>query len=385
LDARQSQEYGWKPRLFYLVTQSGVGGAQTHILHCATALRDEFEVAVGVGAEGTLTEQLRERGVPFHVIPSLMREIDPVRDVRAVVETARLFRRVRPDLVSCHSSKAGIAGRAAARWVGVPALFTAHGWAFSEGVPEHRRRLYIHVERVAARWARRIICVSEYERHLALRHGVGRPEQLVTIHNGMPELSDGYRAEPGKGGPVRLIMVARFSEQKDHLLVLRALAGLDAEADFELLFAGEGELEPWARETAEKLGLGSRVRFLGTRRDVPELLARAHVFVLASNWEGFPRSILEAMRAGLPVVASDVGGSREAVVEGQTGFLVARGDAEMLRDRLRRLLLDAELRTRMGAAGYARFHGHFTFERMLEKTKRVYYEILEEAGAERCG
>lgn len=376
----------YRPRLFYLVTQSIVGGAQMHILHCATALRDEFKIIVGVGSDGPLAERLRETGIPVHVIPSLVREIDPVRDVRAVVETARLFRRVRPDLVTCHSSKAGVVGRAAARWVGAPALFTVHGWAFTEGVSERRRRFYVRAERMAARWARRIICVSEYDRQLALRHGVGRLNQLVIIHNGVPDLPAEYRAAPGNGDPVRLIMVARFSEQKDHLLLLRALAGLETEADFEVLFAGEGELEPRARAAAERLGLASRVRFLGTRSDVPALLARAQVFVLVSNWEGFPLTIVEAMRAGLPVVASDVGGSREAVVDGETGFLVPRGDENMLRERLRRLLLDAELRARMGAAGYTRFRANFTLDQMLEKTKRVYYQVLEEAtaGKGRC-
>ncbi len=194
---------------------------------------------------------------------------------------------------------------------------------------------------------------------------------------GVPELPDEYRA-PGNGDPARLIMVARFSEPKDQLLLLRALAGLGTEADFEVLFAGEGELEPRVCEAAEKLGLAPQVRFLGTRSDVPTLLARAQVFVLASRWEGFLLTIVGAMRAGLPVVASDVGGSREAVVEGKTGFLVARGDAEMLRDRLRRLLLDAELRARMGVAGHARFNKYFTLQQMLSKTKQVYYEVLRE-------
>jgi glycosyltransferase involved in cell wall biosynthesis len=123
---------------------------------------------------------------------------------------------------------------------------------------------------MAARWARRIICVSEYDRQLALRHGVGRPKQLVTIHNGVPEFPDEYRAAPGNGDPVRLITVNHgrpLSQTKGHLLLLRALAGLGAEADFEVLFAGEGELEPRVCEAAERLGLASRVRFLGTRSD----------------------------------------------------------------------------------------------------------------------
>lgn len=366
-----------RPRLLYLITQSIIGGAQVHVRDLATALAGEFDVAVGVGAEGILTEQLREREILVYVLPSLVREVDPIRDVKAVGETVHLLKQVQPDLLSCHSSKAGIIGRMAARVAGIPAVFTAHGWAFTEGVSPRRRRLYVRAERFAARYTQRIICVSEYDRQLALRHKVGSPDQLITIHNGMPVLGDGFRAGPAGCEPVRLLMVARFSEQKDHALLLQALAGLPESSDYEMSFAGDGELMPHARELADQLGISDRVRFLGTRTDIPELLAGSHIFALISKWEGFPRSILEAMRAGLPVVTSDVGGSRESVLDGETGFLVARGDVEILRDRLQRLIMDKTLRERMGAAGYRRFHARFTFDQMLAGTKQVYYGVLE--------
>lgn len=262
-----------------------------------------------------------------------------------------------------------------ARLAGVPAVFTAHGWAFSEGIPQPRRWVMLQAERLAAHWAERIICVSEYDRRLALQYGVGRPEQLVTVHNGIPPVADSLWAKPGEGGNVRLVMVARFSPPKDPFLLLRALAGLKG-CTWELWFVGGGELEELAREESTRLGLGDRVCFLGTRRDVAELLARCHIFVLISNWEGLPLTVLEAMRAGLPVVASDVGGVGEAVVDGVTGFLVPRGDVRLLRERLKVLLENPELRARMGAAGYERFRKHFTVDRMVARTKEVYYEVL---------
>ena len=116
--------------------------------------------------------------------------------------------------------------------------------------------------------------------------------------------------------------------------------------------------------------------FWGTRDDVPELLAGSQVFVLPTKWEGFPISILEAMRAGLPVIASDVGGVREAVGEGETGFLVPRGDAATLRARLEMLLKQPDLRARLGAAGRRRYEARFGLERMLKKTRAVYDEVL---------
>lgn len=373
----EGNSYRNKYRILYLITQGILGGAQTHIFHLATNLVSDFDVHVAMGVKGPLWDELQNSGIPVYHVPSLVRPVALVQDIKCVNEIAGLIKSIRPDLITTHSSKAGILGRLAARRCGVPAIFTAHGWAFTEGVPELQRRLYIRAERAAARWTRKIICVSEYDRQLALNYGVGRPEQLVAIHNGMPLLPGDYLAKPGGKDPVRLIMVARFSEPKDHRLLFEALHGLTVDNRFVVDLVGDGPLLERCKELARTLGLDGRVNFLGARTDVPELLAKAHVFLLISRWEGFPLVVLEAMRAGLPVIASDVGGTREAVIDGETGFLVPRGDASVLRERLARLINDAELRVQMGRKGRERFLEHFTFQNMLDKTLAVYREVLQ--------
>jgi glycosyltransferase involved in cell wall biosynthesis len=145
---------------------------------------------------------------------------------------------------------------------------------------------------------------------------------------------------------------------------------------FRLSLVGEGQKQTAVQALAKELGLSGRVDFLGARDDVSHILAKANVFVLTSNWEGLPISILEAMRAGLPVIASDVGGVREAVIDGESGFLVDRGNLILLRSRLQQLLSDSELRKKMGEAGRKCYLEHFTVERMLEATLRVYNEVL---------
>ncbi|MEW6066081.1 MAG: glycosyltransferase family 4 protein [Bacillota bacterium] len=366
-----------KNKILYLITQGILGGAQTHISHLATHLGSEFDVHVAVGVKGPLWNKLQSSGIPVYHVPSLVRSISPFKDIKCINEIVGLLKSIKPDLISTHSSKAGILGRLAAHRCGIPAIFTAHGWAFTEGVPEMQRRLYIHVERTAARWSGKIICVSEYDRQLALKHGVGSPEQLITIHNGMPLLPGDYLAKQGEKDPVRLIMVSRFSEQKDHQLLLYALSELRVNHDFVVDLVGDGPLLPQYKELTRKLALDDNVNILGARTDVPELLAKAQVFLLISKWEGFPRSILEAMRAGLPVIASDVGGARESVVDGETGFLVPRGDVYILRDRLATLINQAELRVQMGRKGRDRFLQNFTFQHMLTKTLGVYQEVLQ--------
>ena len=276
----------------------------------------------------------------------------------------------KPDLVHLHSSKAGLVGRVAARRAGVPAVFTAHGWGFTDGVPRRRRNVVLASEWLAARWTQKIIAVSEADRRLALRYRVARPEELVTIHNGIDDTPQ--RAFPA-GEPPTVIMVARFVPQKDPQLLLEALSGITS--PYHLLLVGDGPGRPQIEAQARALGLDN-IEFLGTRDDVPDLLARSHVFVLPTKWEGFPISILEAMRAGLPVVASDVGGVREAVGEGETGFLVPRGDAAGLRARLELLLENPDLRVRLGAEGRRRYEVRFGLGRMLEKTRAVYDDAL---------
>jgi glycosyltransferase involved in cell wall biosynthesis len=164
-------------------------------------------------------------------------------------------------------------------------------------------------------------------------------------------------------------MTARFDRQKDHETLFRALTTLP---DVQLDLIGNGPGQAATEALANQLGIAPRVRFLGQRLDVAELLADAHVFVLSSRWEGFPRSTLEAMRAGLPVVVSRVGGAAEAVDDGQSGFVVEPGDREQLAERLRDLVHDSDLRRRMGAASRARYEIDFTFDRMAAKTLAVY-------------
>jgi glycosyltransferase involved in cell wall biosynthesis len=165
-------------------------------------------------------------------------------------------------------------------------------------------------------------------------------------------------------------MVARCAEQKDHSVLLRAFARIAEPA--KLVFVGGGPKLAPLRAEANELNVANRVEFLGDRFDIAEILSGSHIFALASKWEGFPLSILEAMRAGLPVVASNVGGVSEAVTDGKTGFLVERGDVSVFRSRLHSLLDNPALRHKMGAAGRQRYEAAFTSDHMLRKTLAVY-------------
>jgi glycosyltransferase involved in cell wall biosynthesis len=364
-------------KIVYIVTRAEpIGGAQVHVrdLACALLSRGHQPVVMTSGG-GAYTEALRAAGVETITLGSLQAPIHPIRDLRALHEIRGLLKSLRPDLVSTHSSKAGVLGRMAARSLGIPVIFTAHGWAFTPGVPTRQAAMYSRIERLAAPLASRVITVSDFDRRLALAHRVVSRKKLVTIHNGMPDIGPELRADPSRS-PVRLAMVARFEPQKDHTTLLHALAGLMQET-WSLDLIGDGPLQPKAHELSRRLGLADRIRFWGQRTDVDARLAEAQVALLITNWEGFPRSILEAMRAGLPVVSSAVGGVLESVRDGETGFTVSRGDVAGLQERLKQLLADPELRTRMGRSGRQLYEDHFTLSRTIEKTLAVYQELVD--------
>lgn len=360
-------------RILFVITRGDdIGGAQMHVRDVTRRLAaDGHEIHVVVGATGPLTDELEAAGISTSSCPGLLRQIHPVHDVRAVRQLARTIREFRPDLVTTHSSKAGIVGRLAARLAGAPCIFTVHGWAFIDTVRQPIRETYRQLERGCAHFARHVICVSNQVHQMGVDAGID-PQKLVVVHNGMPDIPAQLRANPGAADP-RAVMVARFAAPKDHASVIKALAHVPT---LRLDFVGDGPDQETARQLAADAGVADRITFLGRRTDVSEVLARSQIFILSSHSEGFPVSTLEAMRAGLPTVVSKVGGAGEAVHDGQTGFLFARADPIGLAARLNALVADPDLRSRMGAAARRRYEAEFTFERMYERTVGIYESAL---------
>jgi glycosyltransferase involved in cell wall biosynthesis len=368
-------------RIVYIITKaSPIGGAQIHVRDLAAAVAAQGHApTVITSGSGTFIDDLRALGIPVILLRHLTAPIRPLDDLRALREFHAALVGLQPDLIAAHSSKAGILARLAARRLGVPVVFTVHGWAFTPGVPPLEAALYRRVERVVGPLASRIITVSEYDRRLGLEARIASADRLVTVHNGMPDVAPALRADPQRS-PVRLVMVARYGAQKDHPTLLRALASLREHA-WELDLIGDGPLMGETEALSRALGLNGRVHFLGQRNDVDQRLAAAQVALLVTNWEGFPLSILESMRAGLPVVATDVGGVAESVRDGVSGYLVPRADVTQLRDRIARLLTDPGLRASLGASGRERFVRDFTLEASVSRTLAVYRDAVAQVAA----
>jgi glycosyltransferase involved in cell wall biosynthesis len=366
-----------KKKLLYVITRGEIGGAQKHVADLIGDLRHDFSIAAAIGGGGYLPQSLQALGVPVYELRHMAHSISPAADARAIRELLAVMRAYQPELVHVHSSKAGLLGRIAASIARLPSVYTVHGWAFTHGAPLSRKAIGLLSEAACAHLGDRIVTVSEYDRALCLAYHMTVPDKVVTIRNGVADSP--LRALPGTAAEPVVSMVARFDAPKDHPTLLRAVAGIPE--PYRVRLVGDGPERGRMRQEAEALGIGGKVDFLGTRTEVAELLGTSHIFVLASRWEGLPLCILEAMRAGLPVIASDVGGVAEAVVDGVTGFLVRSGSPEALRERLRILLANPGLRVRMGAEGRRQYLAGFTLESMLAKTRGLYREVLDRSGA----
>ncbi len=328
------------------------------------------EIFVLAGGGGVLFAALQKQGVPCRKLEKLVHPIRPFQDMAAFSEIKSFLKELKPDLVTTHSNKAGLLGRLAAKSLKIPVIHTSHGFLFSGPEASVEGLFYRFMEKLAAGAADKVITVAESEYRLAQRLGVMAPSKMTVVHNGLPDLDPPMVADP-EITPPQMIMVARFARPKDQQTLLTALGKLK-DLKWTLTLVGDGTGRSSAEDLVAELAIEDRVSFTGVREDVFRLLAASQLFILSSRREGFPLSILEAMRVGLPVVASDVGGVSEAVEEGQNGFLFPPGDADSLADQLRRLLKDPLLRKSMGLAGRESFLKNFTLDQMVEKTLAVY-------------
>jgi glycosyltransferase involved in cell wall biosynthesis len=366
-------------KIAHVLTRGDVlGGAQSHVRELSIELRKlGHEVTVITGAAGIFTDQLRTAGIPSLQVKSLVRPLRPHRDLAALIELCYTLRRLKPDLVCAHTAKAGSLARAAARLQHIPSVFTPHGWSMLDRAASKPNPFYCWAETLAGRLGARIINVCEFERALAQQFGVCPARSLEVVPNGIAEIPLA-RTRPVDAHPPWIVMVARFASQKDHGTLLQALSALRS-MEWRLLLVGEGELEGRIGTQVAALGLSERVRFLPPATNVGRLLMTAQIFVLSTNFEAMPISILEAMRAGLPVVATNVGGISESVRQGETGLLADRGDVAGLRDALARVIADPALRLALGTAGKHLWSAQFTASTMAVRTVEVYKRALATA------
>jgi glycosyltransferase involved in cell wall biosynthesis len=362
------------------------GGASVVVLAITRALIARGDQVWVVCLDELTAERFREAGARTVGSRFWLRSISPL-DLIPFVQLFRLCRRERFDLVVTHTSKGGVLGRLTARLAGVPSIIhIAHGYSFSEDVETASRKLYLAVEKIAARAGHLTVSVSEEHHRKAIELGVEKPETICTIHNGIDltpfENARGAAARRSLNlgdGDIVIGTAGRLATQKGLEYLIRAMPHVLAKfSQARLVIAGQGPLDWELRELAQSLGVAQSVHLLGFRSDVPDLLAAFDIYVQPSLWEGLSISLIEGMAARRPIVATNIRGNREQIEDGVTGLMVPPRDPIALADAICRLLVEPELAEKLRANAYQVARERFSEMGMVQRHLAVYDRLVQQ-------
>jgi len=370
-----------KSSLLFLITGLAYGGAETQLVRLATRLKSRgWEVGVvSLMPPKAYVEDLEVAGIPVFSLGIQRKLPDP----RPVLQLVRIIRKWKPDIVHSHMVHANLLARLVRPFAPVPVLIcSAHnideGGRFREILYRLTDPLCDLTTQVSQAGLERYVRVGAVPRH-----------KIRYIPNGVdterfkpnPEDRLRVRKELGVEGFVWLA-VGRFDPQKDYPNMLQAFARVVCRApDAVLLIAGDGPLRKTIEVMAQKLGIKERVKFLGIRRDIPQLMNAADAYVMSSSWEGMPIVLLEASATELPIVATDVGGNREVVLDGITGFLLPPRNSEALAEAMLRMMnLPEEKRREVGKAARKHVEENFSLDHVVDLWEALYKELLEQKG-----
>jgi len=374
-----------KIKVLHIITKLELGGAQGNTLYTVKHLDPgKFEVSLACGPGGILDGETA--GINVHFVAELAREINPLKDFAAVMRLRSLIKKISPDVVHTHSSKAGILGRIAAKLAGVPAVIhTFHGFGFN---PEQRfltRFAFTSAEKICAPLSDALIFVSKANESEARGLGIGRGVKSRVIRSGI-KLS-GYPARDFDAAKLRaelkipdkaeiVLSVGNLKPQKNPLdFAASAKIVCSERPDCVFIFAGDGELRPEVERFVSENGLAGKCLFPGWRRDTDKLLAMAKVFVLSSLWEGLPRALVEALKSGVPCVAYGCDGVSDILKDGENGFLIKPKDTKTLAEKISAILADDGLHAKLAAGAAATGLSEFDIDGMVKAQENLYLEL----------
>ena len=390
--------YGRPIRVLRVIARLNVGGPALHVTYLARGLAERgYETTLVAGdvapGEESMAFVAEQAGVDVVRLPGLSRALSPIHDAAAAWRLARIIRRLRPDIVHTHTAKAGAVGRVGALLSGRKPVIvhTFHGHVLRGYFGLGGTLLFRAIETVLARVSDRLVAVSPEVRDELVRLRVA-PEQAFSVIRLGIELEPRVRfaGDPAEvrrrhGIPAEKFVVGWFGrmtavKQTEHLLT--TLTGLrERGIDALLLLVGDGDDRAGLEQRAHDLGIAKSCLFLGYQEDVAPWYAVCDAVILTSANEGTPVTIIEALAAGRPVVATKVGGVPDVVDEGETGFLVRVADTHAMAERLEILARDPGRRTEMGRLGRERVLRRYAVDRLVDDVDALYRELLGTASS----
>jgi len=387
-------------KILHIITRLDMGGSAQNTLLTCHELARKFEMVLVHGlsqesnmtdsekvAVGTQIENARVNGVRIVAAPALVRRIHPARDILALVDLVRIIQKEKPDIVHTHTSKAGILGRLAAKLINVPCIVhTPHGHVFYGHFGPLLSRIFIWIEKIFACFTDRMITLTEGEKKDYLKLSLCASGKLCRIHSGV-DIKKFKQAPVNAVEKKRSLRLAQkglvvgfigwLLPIKGPMHLLKAMEAIWQDHENTILvFVGKGDLELELRSEALKTSANGRVHFLGWRNDIEAIMPLFDIFVLPSLNEGMGRVLVEAMAAGKPIVASNVGGIPDLVQHDINGLLVPPGDENALAAGIRQLINEPEKAKMMGQRGRERCH-QFSLEAMVTKIDALYLSLTQ--------
>lgn len=389
-----------KMKICHVITRMIVGGAQENTLltikgHIEKGHEVVLVTGFSPGREGELLKNVEMPPFPIVEIPEMVREISPLKDLKALSRLREYFKREKFDVVHTHSSKAGIIGRIAARQAGIPVVVhTVHGQAFHAYEKPWKKMLYIAAEWLAAKYCDKIYAVAQAMIDQCVEAKVAPREKYMVVYSGMdtaafanakrdPEL----RKSLGLPEEAKVIVtVARLFPMKGYEEMLPAAARLAKEfPDLHFLPVGDGPMFDELQKQIADLGLTDRFHFAGLvpPHRVCDYIAQADLLWHLSLHEGLPRAVVQALAVGIPAIGYKLDGTPEVVLNGETGFVTAPQDVDAVVEHSRQLLSDKVLRQKMGENGKALVIDRFAWRRMADILAEEFKQLLESKTAKK--
>ena len=405
-----------KKNILYLITRAELGGAQRYVLDLANNLQGEFNITVAFGKQdtnGELAEKLKIAGINNYNIPHLKRAISPIDDFLALVEIIKLIKKIKPNIIHLNSSKISILGSIASLIIKFQVssfkfqvVYTVHGWVFNEPLPRWLKLFYFWAEKITALFKNKIICVSEFDRQIALTKKIAAALKLITIHNGLapiefyskeearqrihsvipasePESSvqhheqvSGLRVKPAMTSNLLIGSTGNLYKTKgfEHFIKASKIIS-EQKISATFIIIGEGEERKKLETLIRQNNLANDFILTGRINEAAKLLPAFDIYICSSVKEGLSYTIIEAMQAGLPIAATNVGGNGELIEDNITGLLAEAGNPESLAQKIIELIKNPALKNKLGQQAKLKAREEFCLEKMVEETKKAYSSL----------
>ena len=365
-------------KLAYLITRSDeIGGAQKHVLFLAKHFHDNGdEVIVIAGGDGLFLDEIRSNGIKYVSIRTLKKEISIINDLKSIIKIYRLLNKFKPDILSSHSVKAGCIARILSIFINSYTLFTAHGWSHIHASKNLKKIIYLNIERLLSIFSHKTITVCDSDLSFAIRKNLAPMENIICIPNGMPDIfvKKKYTKNFLKNNILNIVSITRLDSPKDPLTLVKSIKILE-KFNVNLNIIGEGEYRKEIKKYILENSLNNKVNLLGRLNDVSHVLSESDLFVLSSFSEGLPRSIIEALSASLPAIASNVGGIKELIKTNINGFIIDQQNPKLFAEAIKAYIIKPQLLYIHGKESREIYENKYTLNKMIKNYSDFYNKV----------